>query len=72
MGRPKKGNELQVTAFDKTKTCKEWSKEFNVPPKVIRNRIEKNWEPERAVSEPPRLSPAERARRRRRALQKYL
>jgi hypothetical protein len=43
-----------VTAFGKTQTLSQWSREFGIAPLTIRARIvEYGWEPEKAVSQLP-------------------
>lgn len=43
---------VRLTAFGKSKSIPEWSDEFNVPIQNIWARLQHQWDPERAVSEP--------------------
>ncbi len=49
MGTPHK-----VTAFGRTLTVTEWSRELAIPAQTLFKRLEKGWPPERALSTPNR------------------
>ncbi len=43
-----------VTAFGRTQRVSEWAKESGISKALIRSRILSGWEPEKAVSLPPK------------------
>lgn len=46
-----KRNNVNVTAFGKTQTVAQWSRETGISDKVIYKRLVRGWSPERAVAE---------------------
>ena len=43
-----------LTVKGKTKTLEQWARTYSIGPDVILHRIERGWDPERAVTEPVR------------------
>ncbi len=42
-----------VTAFGRTQLLTDWSKEFGIPMNRLGSRLDRGWEPERAITQPP-------------------
>lgn len=58
---PKKNHESKITAWGRTKTIAEWSKEVNINTQTIRSRIfDYNMKPEEALSSRRKLKCAKK------------